>query len=328
MSTTKNIIFRLLNDEKPISWQLPLEHLLLPKMVDGIAGAEKHVHYIKGASTIYVEDYKGDKKAEQVVFEDGELEVRPSDFLLLELLRRHPWNGKKYFEVNEEKEALKSLEIFELRDKANALINKMDEIELSAASLAILGEGSVHWGSTMCKAKLKERAYDNPSELIKEMETPDYENRYLVSLAIMKKIIRVNPSNTAVVWGDTEGVIVRIAVGENPITRMAEFLSGNSEEVSVTKQRLGELIEKLTKSVFKETAIQTPVVPETPEVTTDTDTTDIGTFDGSLDTDKVYVPGNEYTIEELRGFYESKFNSAVPHNKKNDAGWINKALTS
>ena len=215
-----------------------------------------------------------------------------------------------------------------MRDKANALINKMDEIELSAASLAILGEGSVHWGSTMCKAKLKERAYDNPSELIKEMETPDYENRYLVSLAIMKKIIRVNPSNTAVVWGDTEGVILRIAVGENPITRMAEFLSGNSEEVSITKQRLGDLIEKLTKSVFKETPVQTPVVPLTPEVSTDTDTTDTGTFDGSLDMDKVYVQGNEYTIEELREFYESKFNNPVPHNKKNDASWINKALTS
>jgi hypothetical protein len=324
MSTTKNIIFRLLNDEKPISWQLPLEHLLLPKIVDGIAGAEKHVHYIKGASTIYVEDYKGDKKPEQVVFEDGELEVRPTDFLLLELLRRHPWMGKKYFEVNEEKEAKKSLEIYELRDKANALINKMDEIELSAASLAILGEGSIHWGTTMCKAKLKERAYENPIDLINEMETPDYENRYLVSLAIMKKIIRVNPSNTAVVWGDTENVIVRIAVGENPITRMAEFLSGSGEEVSITKQRLGELIEKLTKSVFKEAA--QPVAPVVQEATTDVDTTDTGSFDASLNSDEVYVPGNEYTIEELKAFYVSKFKQEVPNNMKNNSGWIVKQL--
>lgn len=237
--------FRLKNGKKPISWQLPLANVLLPKIdpATGKEGPEKLIHYVPGASSIYVEDYKGDKKGQDIWFEDGEIEVRDSDVLKIEILKRHRWFNVHYELVDDNASAQRELDQFDLQEKALQLVNESDVLKLQAIALVHLGERAFGWTELMCKAELKKKAFSDPKAIIEEFGKPSYQSRYIVCLAMLKKIIKTNLGNTAVVWADTEQVIVRLAAGENAIDVLSQFLSSNSEGAMVTLQRLSEKAE-------------------------------------------------------------------------------------
>lgn len=290
--------FRLKNGMKPVSWQLPISNVLLPKLdADGNEGPEKQIHYIPGTSSIYVEDYKGDKKGEDVWFEDGELEVRDSDKLLIEICKRHRWFNVHYELADDNATAEIEMRKFEMQDRANETINKLDEIQLQAVAMAIIGEASTGWSPIKCKAELKKRANEDPEKLLKDMDSPSYENRRTVSLALLRKIIKTDITNTAIQWADG-GTIIRMAVGENAVERLAEFLAGTTDDVVVTRQRLKELTEKSNTSVGKQVAAAASTT-----VTANAD-------------------APEPTLEDLQAKYSELLKKDVPTAYKNNVEWI------
>lgn len=236
----KNLLFRLKGDRKPVSWSLPIKTLLLPKQDENGNSIDKRVHYMPGASSIFVEDYKGQGEAQDIIFEDGEIEVRPSDILKIEILKRHPWYGVHYELVDDDANASQDLEKFALQEKALDMVNIEDMVQLKAVAMVVIGQQAYSYTDLMCKAELKRKAFNDPAALIEEFNKPNYDARYIVSLAMLRGIIKTGLGNTAVVWGDTGQTIIRIAVGENPIDQMSEFISVQSEDSMITLQRLTE----------------------------------------------------------------------------------------
>ena len=349
MTKRKNIIFRLKNGLKPISWQLPYSTLLLPKLPDPNQ-PEVKVHYIPGAKSIYVDDYKGQEEPHQIVFEDGELEVRPNDVLLLELCRRHPWFGKWYEEVNEEADANLKLKDFQLRDLASDKLNAADDIEIKAIALAVIGYSASDMSAIQCKAQLKEIAYSDPNRLLAEMDNPNYANKYIAALAFLKEVVRTNESNTAIIWTKSNTMIVRVAIGENPLEKLTEVLSGTSEESAITLQTLGELVGQSKPAVSKTTAVTEEVVStqnvETPEqiearvreefekkyanYVPATPVEDVTKAEEDTNDDSkelTFDPEKSYSLEELQKLYPVILKNDLPPNKKNDAEWLLKAIT-
>jgi len=88
----KKVKFQLTNGKKPVSWTLPVKGMMLPKK-GAIGKVLKKVHYIKGAESIFVEDYEGDEKPSRITFEDGTLSVNPLEKNLIALLINHKWYG-------------------------------------------------------------------------------------------------------------------------------------------------------------------------------------------------------------------------------------------
>jgi|GEM_PF-1663195 len=346
----KNIIFRLKNGLKPISWQLPYSSLLLPKLTEP-GNPEVKVHYIPGSPSIYQNDYKGQEEPHQIIFEDGELEVRPSDLLLLEICRRHPWFNKWYEEVNEEADANLKLKDFQLRDLASEKLNLADDIEIKAIALAVIGYSASDLSPNSCKAQLKEIAYSDPKRLLTEMDNPNYANKYIAALAFLKEIVKTNESNTAIIWTKSNTMIVRVAIGENPLEKLTEVLSGTSEESAITLQTLGELVGQSKPVSAKTSAVinqvtaeekgETPeeiearlrkefedkyanYVPATPVEETTEEKTEV---DADNSEKLVFDPEKKYNLEDLQKLYPIILKKDLPPNKKNDAEWLLKAIT-
>lgn len=334
---SKKITFRLLGDVTPVSWELPLRNIYLPRQTQNGRSAEKLVHYLKGAPSIWAEDYKGDKKPTgSVYFENGVLEVDENDVLLLEILSLHRFNNKRYERYDPNTTAEKKLAEFKLREQALDLVNVSGETRLKAMALAIIGQEAFSFSEVQALTELKQKAYDQPKEVIDAYNKPDYEAKYLVGLAYLKGIIKDNESQTAVVWADTGNVIIRLAVGENGIDQMSKFLAVKTEESVVTMQRIGTLV---NDSDGKELSA-TDDTADTKKLLSQKDK-EIEELRKQLAAAKsvekvVEVPAaapakeeekiDDPVLEEARALYLQSTGKAVPVNKKNDLDWINEKI--
>jgi hypothetical protein len=334
------VIFRLIGNMFPVSWELPLRNIFLPRKKDGQT-SDKLIAYRKGASSIWDEDYKGDKEAiGAVYFEDGVLEVEATDTLLLEILEKHRFNNVHYEKFDPNTSAEKKLADFELRETALEIVSVAEEFEIKALALVILGQDALTWTDTQCRAELKTKAYDDPKSIIDESEKPDYEVKYLVGLAYLKDIIKDNSAQTAVEWADNGGVIIRLAVGENGIDQMTKFLAVKTEASTITMQRLGQLTQqKVSKAntpvsndavvdskekdlllsekdkEIEELKAKLAAATKTALETKEEVTTDVVK-------EKLEEQEEALSIEELTAEYVKLYDSKVPVNKKSNAAWI------
>ncbi len=339
------IIFRLIGDKFPVSWELPLRNIFLPRKV-GSNTSEKLIAYRKGATSIWEEDYKGDKEAiGSVWFEDGVLEVESSDVLLLEILSLHRFNNVQYEKFDTNTSAEKKLADFELRDTALEIVNVAEEFEIKAMALVILGQDALSWTDVHCKAELKTKAYEDPKSIIEARDSGDYDAKYLVGLAYLKKIIKDNPTQTAVVWADNNEIIIRLAVGENGIDQMTKFLAVKTEQSTITMQRLGELTEQkvaaagimvneatVVKDDAKTKALLSEKDKEIAELKAKLDAVNAPKEDEPKKVDIIdesepkIADKKTMTIQDLSAEYLKLFGEEVPVNKKNNAAWILKKI--
>lgn len=237
-------VYKLKNGKTSGSYQLPIRTEMIAKMVDNEPRL-KNIHYIPGADSFFVEDYKGDEKSKPVWFEDGEIRVPEENWVLNELLQKHSWFNKHYVLVNEEATAEAEVNEFEILTKAsNSIITEKDEYKLQAMAMIVVSMDAANWGAFKCKTELLKYAKNHSKVLLAEMAKSDYESRLIAALSFNKKIVKYNAHRTAVVWNDDkEGIIVRVAEGENGIDKLGEFLSKENETSTGVLQRIGEKTE-------------------------------------------------------------------------------------
>lgn len=293
----KNIVrFRLIGEKTPVSFQIPLRGMMIEKKVNGRSVGLKKVVYIPGAPSIWKEDYEGDEEERQLWMEDGILDIQRGDFNALEILKRHPWFGVKFEIQDEEADAFKELEHLELVEKALQRVNISQEDELRATAVVLLGSGVISWGENRVKAGLKKLAYDKPETVLQEMDAVDYHSKYISALAHMKGVILLNPSRTAVTWEDGK-VIVKVATGQDPLRKLAEFLADSTEEATTTLQEIGERIKRKYERKIEDTGEEK--------------------IEAMLAEKEAQM-----SLEQAREVYAEKLGKAVPANMKNNLEWI------
>jgi len=295
MSKKNFVRFELLGERKPVSFEVPFNNLHLPKSDGKGNKVLKKAHYIKDAPSIWKEDYKGDEKPKSNVFlEDGYLDVSIYDKNLLDLLKAHKMYNKEYRIVDEDLEAEEELKKFDLIKKALQRIDIANEDELKANAFVILGEGVLNMSDKMIKAKLDKKAMNEPREILDAMNANDYNAKYVSALGILRGVLVINPTRTAVTWADGKP-IVTVPMGKDPIDRITAFLSANTEEAKLTLQEIGE---QMKQSYVRKKEID---VDETINNVIEEDNSE---------------------LEEASLRYKETFRKEVPNNKKNDLEWI------
>lgn len=294
--------YRLKGGKTPVSWALPLKNVTLADPEDPRRG-KRLIHYIPNADSIFKHKYSGDEKPRPVVFENGILKADIQDLNLIEILERHPWKNIHYERIDENLEASRKLEKIELKEKALAKVNIADPDERKAAAIVLIGQRVFDYSEERVKAELKLAADAEPERIIAQMEKPGYKNSFITSLALMKEVIKINDTRTAVTWEDGN-VIVRVAVGQNPVERMTEFLSQDTDQAHVTLQTLGEKIKRKytkTKELPGDDVIN-EVAPEQEE--------------------EEEVSEEQQALLDAQAEYQEVIGKKLPPNMKNNLEWI------
>lgn len=329
--------FRLKGKKKKGHWILPRG---MAKAPDGFM---KKISYRPGTTSIFDDDNKKSAaKPKAVVFSYNmkkhdphvEIEVPKSDKLLFDYLTKHPKFNKEYFIYDENAEATKKSQQYDKVEKALGYVSDAGEYEVKAAALAVFGFDFFSKTVEVCKAKLKERAFNNPDEIINVYKAEDFQNRYMVALMYCNNIIENNDTHSAVLWSDTKNAIMTIAVGETGIDKITEFINRNTPESLVLLQEFQARVDKVEKAkkeakfdsatASKEISAKDKRIAELEKMLAEKQAP---AEDKNPPAEEVVDKYENVTLEEAVALYKEQKGQDVPTAKATNLPWIVKQLS-
>ena len=343
------VIFRLnLQGKTPSTWAIPQSNVMARKDDKG----NKFIDYYPGQDSCFVEDIQAKNKdlrpSKVPLFEysvsskQTELAVDEQNVALIRYLKTHPWFGVKYSIFSKDGQAKKDLSEFENVEKALELIKESDELKVKAISMAIFGLSSFNKSYTQCAAELKAKAIKDPIVIIQAMEAPNYETKYVAGLAFVSGIIKLNPTHTAIIWDDNDGVILHVAQGENGLDKLTNFLTNESKEAQVLLQEFNTRLERKERMAARSEDADKVINEKDAEIaalkkqledakkanenkieapkTKYVDVVDEDENEEDENTENVSV------LEQLQNDYKEKFGKEAPIAYKNNETWLAKKL--
>ncbi len=167
--------YKLLKDVAPLAYMLPIKNSKRTPLLyfDEELGYNRELRYASNQKSPFVDKQDGHVILESVVFEDGFLHVPSNKQTLQEFLHHHPYNGKKFSEVDKAKDAQEVVE--SIISEAEALIKAkeltIDQTE-TVCRVALTSDVS-----KMTSAELKRDvlvfAKTNPSEFLNIINDPE-----------------------------------------------------------------------------------------------------------------------------------------------------------
>lgn len=332
----KQIEFRLSEKRTPASWTLSGGYAVKPGF------GSKLINYYPGSDSIFVEDQKSDVKAKEVEFFYNDVLSDPATSIfvdennkcLIDYLKAHAFFGHHYYIHNEDELAENKLADYDKIEKAFSLIKENDDLKVQAMALTIFKEEAFGWSATKCKAELKEKATTKPDLIINAIESDRYEGKYLAALAFYAGIVKEDMLKSAIVWNDEDaGVVLRIAKGENGISKLGDLLTESSTESNLLIQEIGIRLRKNGTPESPKTAnikvtdaevvsgktveqIKAEAIAEYKASLLADDTVTDSTEEGTITYDAA-------DLAETQAAYKELFGKQAPINKKNNLDWLN-----
>lgn len=229
------ITYRLKTEEYPPVSYIPAKHTKhVSLMLLDENGKRREARYCANEPSIWKDEQNKDSKPTHVKFRDGVLQVDEADEALIFLLDNHPKKGL-YERVDLAKEAKEANAQKELQIEAEYLVSKAKVKEIQDLGKVYFPALDTDVPVEIIKQRLYERAKADPESVIRNLSTPTAKEENdvmaLVNEALTKEIVMEAEDKKAVVWGDSQEVIVEKAHNKKPENALFEFL--NKEEGSV-----------------------------------------------------------------------------------------------
>ena len=99
--------YRLTREIAPLSYMLPTRHTNRFPLLwfDEETGVNRELRYGRNQKSVFVDEQDGNVILEPIIFEDGFLTVPHNNQVLQKFLDVHPLNGKRFKEIDKEKDA-------------------------------------------------------------------------------------------------------------------------------------------------------------------------------------------------------------------------------
>lgn len=231
MKKTKAIVdkvYKLTRDAAPLSFMLPTRNSRrFPLMYfDEEQGINRPLRYARNQKSPFEDEQDGNAILEPVIFELGMLHVPKTNPVLQEFLHYHPLNGKKFIEVDEEKDAQQAIE--SLNIEADALIEArgltLDKVENIARVLFNRDISKV--STAELKRDIMVFAKNEPQSFLQMLSDPMLKLQGNVQLFFDKNLLSFR-RNKKEVWFNTPSNKSRMLVvpfQEDPMYVVSSYL--------------------------------------------------------------------------------------------------------
>ena len=186
-------------------------------------GEVKQLQYRSNYNSVWADEQGDNGIKEAIMFRDGNLSVPPTKPNLIEYLRLHPDNiangGSLFAELNFSKKAEKSLE--KEFDVVEAVTAVRDKTMSELMPVAMLYGVSTNQKPSDIRYELLKFAKRNPSDFMASFDNPMVKAKAVVQRCKDFQILNVRKDG--VYWFDTNGLIVAVPVGQDPIDVMGRF---------------------------------------------------------------------------------------------------------
>lgn len=203
----------------------------------------REIRYCPNEQSIFRDEQSENAKRESVSFREGTLFVPREKPNLRKFLEWHPLNkangGTVFSEVNKKRDAEQELKKEFLTNDAIALVRDTDIQEL--LPVAMYFKVSINSPVSEIRFNLLRIAKSKPQEFIESFDSPQVQAR---SVAVQAKEYQIiNVKSDGVYWFDSNGLIVSVPVGQDPLDVMVRFCL--TEKGSSVLSSLEERLERL-----------------------------------------------------------------------------------
>jgi len=231
-------VYKLKKEAAPLSFMLPTRNSRrFPLMwFDEEKGENRALRYARNQRSPFEDEQDGNAIVEPVIFEDGFLRVPRSNQVLQQFLHYHPFNGKKFIEVNNEKDAEAQVESLNL--EVEALIEaKQLTIEQSETLYRVLfGKDPSMLSSSELKRDLLIYARRQPGSFLNAVSDPTLKLKSTVQSFFDNKLLAYRNNKRDVYFNldSNKKKLTTIPYGEDPIDILCGFFQSD-EGVEVLK---------------------------------------------------------------------------------------------
>jgi len=234
MKTQKQFVdkvYKLTKDAAPLSYMLPTRNTRRFPLLwfDEDAGYNRALRYAKNQKTPFEDEQDGNAILEPVIFENGFLRVPKNNPVLQEFLHYHPLNGKKFVEIDNEKDAQKELDMISI--EADALIEakslSIEQMEIICRGL--FGKDPMSMTSAELKRDILVFAKRDPLGFLNAVSDPQMKLYAKVQMFLDNKLLAYR-SNKKEIYFNLDGNkkrMVSIPYGKDPIDIIASYLQSD-----------------------------------------------------------------------------------------------------
>jgi hypothetical protein len=217
----KDRIYKLKSGKTPLTATIQSRNLY---WFDEEKGYERELKYAVNQRTPFVDEFKGEARLEHIVFNDGVLVVPKEKQTLQKLLSLyHPQNGKKYIEIDNEKNAEEELDMLELEVEALNLATSIDVDQAEAILRSEIGNKVSKMTSKELKRDLLLFARRNPFLFLELANDDNINIRNMGIKAVEQGIINLSNDQRTFTWASNGRKLITVPFDENPYSALAAY---------------------------------------------------------------------------------------------------------
>jgi len=226
-----NKTYRLLRDAAPLSFMLPVRNSRRSPLLhfDEEKGVNRPLRYAVNQKSPFEDEQDGNAIVEPVVFEDGFLIVSRTNQVLQEFLHYHPLNGKRFEEVNEEKDASEIVEALNAEVDALVEARKLTIEQLETLARVIIGAGASNMTTAELRRDMLIFAKQDPTGFLRMVSDPAVKLQSNVQRFFDEKLLAFRNQKKEVYFNlpGNKKRMMSIPFGEEPMYVVTSYMQSD-----------------------------------------------------------------------------------------------------
>ena len=183
--------YRLMRDAAPLSFMLPVRNSRRSPLLwfDEEKGTNRALRYGANQKSPFEDEQDGNVIVEPIVFEDGFLTVPRTNQVLQKFLHYHPLNGKKFEEVNNEKDAAEVVEALNVQVDALIEAKKLTIEQLETIGRVLMATDVSKMTTAELRRDILIYAKEDPTGFLRMVSDPEIKLQSKVQMFFDKSIL-------------------------------------------------------------------------------------------------------------------------------------------
>lgn len=223
--------YRLLRDAAPLSFMLPVRNSRRSPLLwfDEDKGTNRALRYGANQKSPFEDEQDGNVIVEPIIFEDGFLQVSRTNQVLQKFLHYHPLNGKRFEEINNERDA--NEEVKHLTSEVDALVEarNLNVEQLETIGRVVLGQDTTRMTTAELRRDMLIYAKNDPSGFLRVISDPQVKLQSTVQMFFDENILgfRNNKKDVYFNLPGNKKRMMTIPFGEDPMHVVTSYLQSD-----------------------------------------------------------------------------------------------------
>ena len=238
-------VYKLTGEVAPLSYMLPTRHTARFPLLhfDEETGQNRPLRYARNQKSPFLDEQDDNAILEPIVFEDGFLSVPKNNQVLQEFLHIHPMNGKRFSEVDHEKDATEQVERLNVEVDALIAAKQLDISQVENVARVLFSHDVTKVTTAELKRDLLVFARNHPKDFLNIIDDPMLKHQAKVQQFFDEGLLVKKPKGG--IYFNTKANKKRMIViphGEDANLIIANYLQ--SDEGIESLKMLEKLLEK------------------------------------------------------------------------------------